>query len=149
VPRTALEVYELGSGYETTADLEHAVREILVRAPANLLLELEATSLGAVDFEEGDSRPMDGIGEVKTAWDALQGGGSTGPSAIRAAVVVSADADDLTRARAAQAKAVVETLEASAVTLAAVQSAAPPPSSSPAVLLLVAQFVDPATGGLT
>ena len=75
-------------------------------------------------------------------------GGATGPSGIRAAVVVSADADDPTRARAAQAKAVTGTLEGGALTLAAVQSAAPPPSSAPAVLLLVARFVDPATGGL-
>lgn len=149
VPRTALEVYALGSGYETTTDLVAAVREILTNRPADLLLLLEAQSLGTVDFEEGDNRPMDGIGEVKTAWDALDWGGTTGPSGIRAAVVVSADANDLTRARAAQAKAITDTLEGSVITPAAVQSAAPPPSSSPAVLLLVAQFVDPATGGLT
>lgn len=139
VPQTSMEVYAVQSGYESSADLASAVRAIHDRAPANLLHQLEARSLGTVDFEEGDDQPLDGMDVVTPAWQALQQWEQP-PSGIRAAVVVSADANDATRARVAQGQAITTALHAGAGAPTAVQITTPPPSTSPAILLLVAEF---------
>lgn len=139
VPQTSMEVYAVQSGYESSADLASAVQAMHDRAPENLLHELEAQSLGTVGFEEGDDQALDGMDDVTPAWQALQQWEQP-PSGIRAAVVVSADANDATRARVAQGQAITTALHAGAGAPTAVQITTPPPSTSPAILLLVAEF---------
>jgi hypothetical protein len=135
VPQTRVEVFLVRSGYETQADLLTAVQN-LAGTPTVLLDRLEAQALGTVTFEEGDDRAMDGLAEVKSAWDAVDVGG-VGPSGIRGAVVA---VDDATRARVAQAQAIATALETGTAAPGSVKLSGPTASSAPAVLLLVPEF---------
>lgn len=139
--QTSHEVFFVRS-FDSQAELLAAVQR-LASTPTLLIERLEAQSLGTVTFEEGKDLPVDGLAEVRTAWDALTAGGVS-PSGIRAAVVASMDVNDATRARVAQAQALAVSLGGGTISPAAVQLTGPPASNSPAVLLLLPQFVDPA-----
>lgn len=138
--QTSHEVFFVRS-FESQAELLTAVQN-LASTPALLIQRLEAQSLGTVTFEEGDDAPIDGLVEVKTAWNALTAGGVS-PSGIRAAVVASVDVNDTARARVAQAQAIATALHTGAAAPGSVQLSGPPASSAPAVLLLLPLFVEP------